>query len=54
MIINKIRLRKLADKCASKRETYEKMERYISDKQIFSIFLVLRDDLKFIKFNKIK
>ena len=24
MIINKIRLRKLADKCASKRETYEK------------------------------
>ena len=54
MIINKIRPRKLAGKNASKRDTYEKMERYITDKQMFSIFFNLRDDKKFIRFNKNK
>ena len=28
------------------------MVRYITDKQMLSIFFVLRDDLKFMKFNK--
>ena len=54
MIINKIRLRKLADKYASKRETYKKFERYITDKQMFSIFFTLKDVFKLMKFNKNK